>query len=168
MLLVVLMIVKEAGYLPFQRGRLQQIAEGAGAVEELPLQFGGNSIPAHEHGRAQAPQDLLFFIGEVGTIVANPPPSNRLVDMDRHPFFVFGQRRVGLREIAEFTHFTGRTRHIGEESREFGCFRSVLLGGEHLTCLSMAGRHTIGVLPTGRVGASVGSMTHLHGDARAN
>jgi hypothetical protein len=127
------MIVKEAGYLPFQRGRLQQIADGAGAVEEFPLQLRGNSIPAHEYGRAQAPQDFLFFLDELGTVVVNLSPVNRLIDMDCHPFFVVGKRRIGLRQIAEFTHFTGRTRDIGEESREFGCFRSILSRSEHLT-----------------------------------
>jgi hypothetical protein len=142
------MIVKEASNLPFQRDGLLQITESGGAFEELPLQLRGNRVPAHEQGRAQAPQDFLFFLGKLGTVVANLSASNRLVDVDRHPLFIFGKRRVDLRQIPEFTHFIGRTRYIGEKSREFGCFRSILLGGEHLTRLSMVGRSTIVVLPT--------------------
>jgi hypothetical protein len=46
----------------------------------------------HEHGRAQALQNLLFFLGEGSTVVAILSPLNRPIDMDRHPFFVFGKR----------------------------------------------------------------------------
>jgi hypothetical protein len=58
---------------------------------------------------------------------------NRLVDIDRHPFFVFGERRVCLLQITEFTRFVRRTRNVHEQRPEFGCFRSVSLCGEHLT-----------------------------------
>ena len=127
------MIMKEASY-PFpQRFLLLQIAEGAGAVEELPLELRGNSIPPHEHGRAQRLQNLLFFLGEDGTVVAVHSPLNRLIDMACHPFFVFGKRRVGLREMAEFIRFVRGTRCVGEERPEFGCFGSVLLRSEHFT-----------------------------------
>jgi hypothetical protein len=37
------------------------------------------------------------------TGVAIFSPLNRLVDIDRHPFFVFGERRVRLLQIKEFT-----------------------------------------------------------------
>jgi hypothetical protein len=77
----------------------------------VPLELRGNSIPAHKHGRAQALQNLLFFLSEGST-----------VEMNRHPFFVFGKRRVGLLEIAEFPRFVRRTRCVGEECPEFGCF----------------------------------------------
>jgi hypothetical protein len=58
---------------------------------------------------------------------------NRLIEMNRHPFFVFGKRRVGLLEIEEFPRFVRRTRYAGEERPEFGCFGSILLRSEHLT-----------------------------------
>src|SRR5437879_6300785 len=96
------MIVKEASNLPLQRGSLPQITHSAGALEELALELRGNGIPLHEHGRAQALQDLLFLVSEGGSVVAILSPLNCPIDMDRHPFFVFSKRRVGLLEIAEF------------------------------------------------------------------
>src|SRR4029450_9498842 len=50
--------------------RLLQITDGTGAVEELPLELRRNSIPAHKHGRAQALQNLGFFLSEGSTVVA--------------------------------------------------------------------------------------------------
>src|SRR6266478_5002334 len=131
---VILMIVKEASYPSLERRRLLQITDGAGALEELPLKLRGNGIPAHKHGRAQALQNLLFFLNNKGsTVVVILSPLGRLIDMDCHPFFVFGKRCVGLLEIAEFPRFLRRTRCVGEERPEFGCFGSVLLRSEHLT-----------------------------------
>src|SRR5205085_8777301 len=108
-----------------------QIVEGTGAVEELPLELGGNRIPAHEQGGAQTLQNSLFFLSEDTTVVVILPPLDRLFGMACHPFFVFGKRRVGLREIAEFTRFVGGTRCVGEERPEFGRFGSVLLRSEN-------------------------------------
>jgi hypothetical protein len=119
------MIVKEASYLSLEWRRLLQITDGTGAVEELPLELRRNSIPAHKHGRAQALQNLVFFLSEGSTVVAILSALN--------PFFVFGKRRVGLLEIAEFTRFVRRTRCVGEQCPEFGCFGSILLRSEHLT-----------------------------------
>jgi hypothetical protein len=42
-----------------ERRCLLQITDAAGAVEELPLELRGNSIPPHKHGRAQALPNLL-------------------------------------------------------------------------------------------------------------
>src|SRR5260221_7379882 len=61
------------------------------------------------------------------TVLAILSPLNRLIEMNCHPLFVFGKRRVGLLEIAEFTRFLRRTRCVSEECSEFGCFGSVLL-----------------------------------------
>ncbi len=96
------MIVKEASYLSLQRRCLLQIPDCTGAVEELALELRGNSIPAHKHGRAQTLQNLLFFLNKGSTVVVILSPLGRLIDMDCHPFFVFGKRCVGLLEIAEF------------------------------------------------------------------
>src|SRR6266702_553649 len=131
-LLVILMIVKEASYLPLERRCLLQITDGTGAVEELPLELRGNGIPAHKHGRAQTLQNLLFIVGKGSTVVVILSPLNRLIDMDCHPFFVFGKRRVDPLKMAEFPRFVRRTRCVGEERPEFGCFGSVLLCSEHL------------------------------------
>jgi hypothetical protein len=114
------MIVKEASYPSLERRCLLQITDGAGAVEELPLELRGNSIPAHKHGRAQAFQNLLFFLNKGGTVVVLSR-LNRLIDIDSHPFFVFGKPRVALLEIAELPRFVRRTRCVGEERPEFGC-----------------------------------------------
>jgi hypothetical protein len=127
------MIVKEASYLSLEWRRLLQIPDCTSAVEELPLELRRNSIPAHKHGRAQALQNLVFFLSEGSTVVAILSALNRLVEMNRHPFFVFGKRRVGLLEIAEFTRFVRRTRCVGEQRPEFGRFGSILLRSEHLT-----------------------------------
>src|SRR6266478_5992046 len=132
-LLVILMIVKEASYLSLQRRGLLQIPDCTGAVEELALELRGNGIPAQKHGCAQTLQNLLFFLGEGSTVLAILSPLNRLIEMNCHPFLVFGKRRVGLLEIEEFPRFLLRTRCVGEECPEFGCFGSVLLCSEHLT-----------------------------------
>ncbi len=107
------MIVKEASYPSLERRRLLQITDGAGALEELPLKLRGNGIPAHKHGRAQALQNLLFFLNNKGsTVVVILSPLGRLIDMDCHPFFVFGKRCVGLLEIAEFPRFLRRAQLV--------------------------------------------------------
>src|SRR6476646_2884081 len=59
-------------------------------------------------------------------------PLNSLADIDRHPFFVFGERSVRLLEIAEFTYFVRREQRAREQRLEFGCFRPVLRCREHL------------------------------------
>ena len=129
------MIVKEASYPSLERRCLLQITDAAGAVEELPLEFRGNGIPAHKHGRAQALQNLLFFLGKGSTVVVILSPLNRLIDMECHPLFVFRKRRAGLLEIAEFPRFIRRTRYVGEQRPEFGCLGSELLRVEHWTRL---------------------------------
>jgi len=63
------MIVKEAGYPSLERRYLLQITDGAGAVEELPLELRGNSIPAHKYGRAEAFQNLLVSLNKGNTVV---------------------------------------------------------------------------------------------------
>jgi hypothetical protein len=82
-LLVILMIVKEASYLPLQWRRSLRITDGTGAVEELPLELRGNSIPAHKHGRAQALQNLVFFLSEGSTILAILSALSRLIEMNQ-------------------------------------------------------------------------------------
>jgi hypothetical protein len=77
-LLVILMIVKEASYLSLERRCLLQITDAAGAVEELPLELRGNSIPPHKHGRAQALPNLLLFLGEGTTVLDILSLLNRL------------------------------------------------------------------------------------------
>src|SRR4029450_9360291 len=120
------MIVKEASFLSLEWRRLLQITDGTGAVEELPLELRRNSIPAHKHGRAQALQNLVFFLSEGSTVVALLSALNPPLALSRHPLFVCGQRRGGLLEIAESPRFVRRTRYVGEERAEFGCFRSIL------------------------------------------
>ena len=151
------MIVKEASYLFLQRRCLLQIPDCSGAVEELPLELRGNSIPAHKHGRAQALQNLLFFFSEGST-----------VEMNRHPFFVFGKRRVGLLEIEEFPRFVRRTRCVGEGRPEFGCFGSVLLRSEHLTRPFYGRREHNGSPPAGAVGCTDSLILNAYGNDRAN
>jgi len=95
--------------------------------------FMGIVFQRNKHGRAQALQDLLFFLGKGRTVVVILSPLNHLIDMDCHPFFVFSKRRVGLLEIEEFPRFVRRTRYVGQERPEFGCFGSESLRSEHLT-----------------------------------
>ena len=93
----ILMIMQEASYLSLERGFLLQIPDRTGAVEDFLLELRGNGIPTHDHGSAQAPQDLLFDLSERGAVVAMLSALNRPIEMNCHPFLVFGQRRVGLR-----------------------------------------------------------------------
>ena len=125
-------------------------------------------VPAHKHGRAQALQNLLFFLGKGSTVVVILSALNRLIDMDCHPFFVFGKRRVRLLEIAEFPRFVRRTRCVGEERPEFGCFGAVLLRSEQLHPLSTAGGSTTGLLLAGAVGCTDWSILDAYGDDHAN
>jgi hypothetical protein len=69
--------------------------------------------------------------------------------MNCHPFLVFGKRRVGLLEIEEFPRFLLRTRCVGEECPEFGCFGSVLLcsGTFDTPFLRQAGAQLVSSLP---------------------
>src|SRR4029434_2768134 len=122
-LLVILMLVKKARYLSFQR--LPRIKGSMRAVEQFPLKLGRDGIPPHDHGRPQALQHLLLFEG--GVVVVLLPAANHLIRIERHPFCVFGKRRVALLQIAEFTRFLWRMRCGGENCSVFGCFRSVLL-----------------------------------------
>src|SRR5260221_9538563 len=124
---VILMIVKEASYLSLQRRCLLQIHDCTGAVEELALELRGNSIPAHKHGRAQALQNLLFFLSDSSTVLAILSPLNRLIEMNCHPLFVFGKRRVGLLEVSEFTLFLYRIRGVIERWSIINCFCADLL-----------------------------------------
>jgi hypothetical protein len=127
------MIVKEASYPSLERRCLLQITDGTSTVEELSLDLRGNGIPAHKHSRAQALQNLRFFLGKGSTVVVILSPLDRLIDMDCHPLFIFGKRRVGLLKISEFSRFVRRTRHVGEQRPEFGRFGSELVRSEHLT-----------------------------------
>jgi hypothetical protein len=95
--------------------------------------FGGDSIRCVIEAVAHAPQNLLFSFIKAGTVVAIFSPPNPLVDIDRHPFLVFGKRRVRLLQITELTRFVRRTRHVRKQRPVFGRFRSVLLCREHLT-----------------------------------
>jgi hypothetical protein len=63
--------MKEARDRSLERRGLLQITDSTGAVKELPLKLGRNSIPAHEHRRAQAFQNLLILLlGERRTAFA--------------------------------------------------------------------------------------------------
>jgi len=85
------MIVKEPSYLSLEWRRLLQVPDGTGAVEELPLELRGNSIPAHKHGRAQALQNLLFFLGEGSSVLAILSPLNRLIENELPSILRFRQ-----------------------------------------------------------------------------
>jgi hypothetical protein len=107
------MIVKEASYRALERRCLLKITDGTGAVEELPLELGGYSIPAHDHGRAQALQDLLVFLGERRAVFAVLDPLNRLIDMDCHPFLVFREHRIGSARDREIPSFRSANTETG-------------------------------------------------------
>jgi hypothetical protein len=127
------MIMKEASYPSLERRCLMQITDGTSTVEELSLELRGNGIPTHKHSRAQALQNLRFFLGNRSKVVVILSPLDRLIEMDCHPLFVFGKRRVGLLKISEFPRFVRRTRYVGEQRPEFGRFGSELVRSEHLT-----------------------------------
>jgi hypothetical protein len=63
-------------------------------------------------------QNLLLFEG--GVIVVVLPGANHLIRIARHPFCVFGKRRVALLQIAEFTRFFRRMRRGVENCPVFG------------------------------------------------
>jgi hypothetical protein len=134
---------------------------------ELQLEHRGDSRPLHDRRSRHAPQNSLFVLIKAGTVVAIPPPPNRLVDIDRHPFFVFGERRVRLLQIAEFTGLVRRTRHVPEQGCIFRCFRSMLFCREHLMALSVTRGSAIGLSPADAWILFVGSE-EVCGDDRAN
>jgi len=118
-------------------------------------------------GRRHAPQNPLFVLVKAGPVVAIRSLRNRLADIDRHPFLVFGERRVRLLQIAEFTRFVRRTRHAREQCGIFGCFRSVLLRGEHLMGPFRDGESTIRLSPGSAWIRFIGGERHV-GDDQAN
>jgi hypothetical protein len=81
---VILVIVKEAGHPSLQRVCLLRITDGAGAVEEFPLELRGDSIPMHD-------LQNFFFLSEGGTFIATLSAPTRPIDIDLHPFLVFGK-----------------------------------------------------------------------------
>jgi hypothetical protein len=89
---------------------------GAGALDKVPLELGGNRTPSHQYGRAQALQDLLFFVSEGGEVVAILGPLNRPIDMDRSSILVFSKRRVDLLKIAQFLRFVRRTHLVPSQN----------------------------------------------------
>jgi len=160
------MIVKEASYPSLEWRCLLQITDATGAVEELPLEFRGNGIPAHKHGRAQTLQNLLFFLNKGSTVVVIFYPLDRLIDMDCHPFFVFGKRRVGLLEIEEFPRFVRRTRCVGEKRLNSAALARYCSAANILHALQ-AGAQRVSLL-TGAVGCTDWSILDACGDDRAN
>jgi hypothetical protein len=49
---------------------LLEIINRTGAGEEFPLELRWNSIPTHDHGSAQAPQNLPFYLRKGGAVAA--------------------------------------------------------------------------------------------------
>jgi hypothetical protein len=71
---------------------------------------------------------------------------------------------VGLLKITEFLPFIRRTRSVGEQCREFGCFGSILLRSEHLTCPFYGTREHNGVSSlAGAVGCTDWSILDVYG-----
>jgi hypothetical protein len=68
------------------------------------------STAAPRHFKMRSP-----YLGEGGAVVATLSPLNNSIDVNRHPFFVFGKRRVGLLQITDFTHIVRRTTCVGEK-----------------------------------------------------
>src|SRR4029450_3600330 len=102
-------------------------------TSKLPLRLRGESIPLRDRDSPHPPQNVLFFLGSAGPVVEIFSLPNRLVDIDRHPFFILGERRIRLLQITELARFVRRTPYVRQQGPEFGCFRSVLLCREHLT-----------------------------------
>jgi hypothetical protein len=90
-------------------------------------------MPLRDRDSPHPPQNVLFFLSRAGPVIEFFFPLNRLVNIDRHPFLVFGERRVRLLQITEFARFVRRTRYVRDKQcPEFGCLRSVLFCREHL------------------------------------
>ena len=149
--------------------RIRQLKEEPGQ-DIVQYGFGAVSTLLMEHGLLDELRLWIhpLFVGKGSTVVVILSALNRLIDMDCHPFFVFGKRRVRLLEIAEFPRFVRRTRCVGEERPEFGCFGAVLLRSEHLTPLSTAGGSTTGLLLAGAVGCTDWSILDAYGDDLAD
>jgi len=54
LLRVILMTMQEASYLSLELSRLQQVADGTGIFEELPLDLSRESGPPHDHRGPEA------------------------------------------------------------------------------------------------------------------
>jgi hypothetical protein len=66
--LVVLVLVKKASDPSSQDRRIQDLANGAGIVEELSLELGGDRTPLQNQRGSQAPKDMFLFLGQVRTL----------------------------------------------------------------------------------------------------
>jgi len=58
---ITFMIMQEARNLPPQHDRLPEIGKGSSVCEEFALDFGWQSDPSHDDGRAQIFENFLFF-----------------------------------------------------------------------------------------------------------
>jgi hypothetical protein len=56
--------MKKARNLLFELWRIEGIAERSCARENLPLDFGREISPAHDHGRAQTMQYAVFLLDQ--------------------------------------------------------------------------------------------------------
>ncbi len=65
------MLVKESSDLALQLGCLVQRAHGNGVFKEFTLDIRRQIVPLHNDCGAQAPQNMLLFIGEGSHRVAS-------------------------------------------------------------------------------------------------
>src|SRR5437899_1785923 len=106
--LVVLMLVQKASDLSSESSSLQQLAHGAGIVEELSLQLRRQGIPLHDQRCPEASKDMLLF----------------------HPLLIIREHAEALFEFLKFTSFDRRGRFL-DQLGIFGCLHTILLGREH-------------------------------------
>jgi hypothetical protein len=160
--LVIFMIVQKAGDTSSQRGRVQDVAHGAGVVEQLSLQFRRDDAPQHENGGAETTKDMLILLGQ-GAADSLVRHMNRFLVIVRQPFLVVGEHAEAVFQVAEFANFAGNIRLL-HKSGVFGRFRAVLLRREHVALLPIEDRHRS--LGRRRIGSAYRPGTTVYGDAR--
>ena len=113
---VILMIVKEAGDLSPQRDCLLQIAGGMAQSKSSRWRGIGTVFQRMSTAAPRRSKSALLPRQEAVRLSGILPAFDRLIDMARHPFLVFGKGRVNLLKMAEFTHLVRRTRCVGRSA----------------------------------------------------
>jgi hypothetical protein len=86
------MLVQKASDLSPQSRSVQQVAHGAGIVEEFPLQLCWQGIPQHDQRGPEASKDMLLLFSKSGAIWILLRSVKGVLVIIRQPLLVIRER----------------------------------------------------------------------------
>src|SRR5690349_14329164 len=141
------MLVQKTGNSPSELRRLQQLAHGAGIVEELSLQLSRQGIPLHNQGSAETSQDLLLVLGKRDAVVLIMlSAANGVLMIVGEPLLIVGERDEALFPLPKLTLLIGIGRGL-HQTAVLGGLVAIPLGREHAASLPWKS-----AMPTGLLG----------------